>query len=354
MDLEALGWTRFFAQHFEQLAGAEMSAGRVVARQRGVCRVHTARGEVLASVAGKVRYRADGAGDFPAVGDWVGLSLRPDEKKGYIRVILPRKSKFARKVAGARTQEQVVAANVDTVFVMAGLDNDFNLRRIERYLTLAWESGARPVIVLNKTDLCQDIDDKIARVERVAIGVAVVALSALNNLGTQALTPYLRPGDTVVLLGSSGVGKTTLINRLLGREALRTAAVRARDQRGRHTTTQRELMILPQGGLIIDTPGLRELQLWEASEGLQDTFEEIESMARRCHFRDCRHLDEPRCAVKQALSDGVLAAERLENYRKLRCELDHLALRKDQHAQLEQKKKIKSIHKQARHHKPRE
>jgi ribosome biogenesis GTPase len=247
-----------------------------------------------------------------------------------IHAVLPRKSKFSRKVAGQRTDEQVVAANVDTLFLVSGLDGDFNPRRIERYLTAAWDSGARPVVVLNKLDRCDNPDACLLEVEAVAMGVPVHRVSALKGTNVEELTAYLGPGQTVGLLGSSGVGKSTLVNHLLGEERMATGEVRASDSRGRHVTSHRQLIVLPGGaGILVDTPGLRELQLWGTADGLAAAFSDVEALARSCRFRDCGHGAEPGCAVRDAVSEGRLAAERVEHFARLGRELRHLAGRQD-------------------------
>jgi ribosome biogenesis GTPase len=262
--------------------------------------------------------------------------------------VLPRRSKFSRKAAGRATREQVVAANVDTVLLVVGMDNDFSPRRVERYLAAAWESRAAPVVVLNKLDLCDDPVARVASIMQAARAVPVHSVSALRGDNMDAVAAYCVPRGTVALLGSSGVGKSTLINRLLGRELLATAPVSADDGRGRHTTTHRELIFVPGGGMIIDTPGMRELQLWNADEGVQVTFDEIETIARGCRFRDCRHQNEPGCAVRGALETGELAPDRLASMRKLQKELAWLDRQHDQLAALEEKRRWKTLHKSAR------
>lgn len=324
VSLDDLGWADHFAHAFEPFAAEGLTPGRVVFEHTHIYTVLTEAGEILARVSGRLRHHAAGRQDFPAVGDWVALARRTHGGRATIRAVLPRRSRFARKVAGARMEEQVVAANVDTVFLVAGLDGDFNLRRIERYLVLARESGAMPVVVLNKADLCPEPEARIAEVEALALGLPVLAVSAKGGQGLPALLSYLRPRETVAFLGSSGVGKSTIVNALVGRQMLHTREVRARDSRGRHASTSRQLIVLPNGGLVIDTPGMRELQLWEVSEGLTGTFEDIEALGAECRFRDCRHRDEPGCAVKAAAADGRLAEARLANYRKLQEEIDRL------------------------------
>jgi ribosome biogenesis GTPase len=290
------------------------------------------------------------------VGDWVALSPRWDEGKATIHALLPRKTKFSRRAVlsggmpetGGRTDEQVLAANVDTVFLVSGLDRDFNVRRIERYLAVAWDSGAAPVIILNKADLCEKLAAKLQEVEAVAIGVPIHPVSATENQGLETLQTYLGAGKTVVFLGSSGVGKSTIINCLLGSERQKVHAVREDDSRGRHTTAHRELIVLPEGGMVIDTPGLREIELWSNEEGLEKIFGDIEQLAASCRFRDCRHQGEPGCAIRQALDDGSLDAGRYDNYLKLQRELKHLALRQEKGAQRraerEWDKRVRRIH----------
>jgi ribosome biogenesis GTPase len=349
VSLEKFGWNPFFEAWFSEHAGDGAFPARVTSEHRGECRVRTGSGDMRAEVSGRLKHDAAGRLDLPAVGDWVVCRERQGHEATIVAV-LPRRSAFVRKAAGARTTEQVIAANVDTIFVVTGLDDDFNLRRIERYLTLTWESGARPVVVLNKADLCDDLAARVAEVERVAAGTPVVAVSAAEGT-VEPLAEWLRPGETVALLGSSGVGKSTITNRLLGGETQRTSAVREHDARGRHTTTHRELFLLPSGALLVDTPGMRELQLWgTGEEGLREAFDDVERVARECRFTDCRHENEPGCAVVAAVEAGALDEGRLASYHALERELAHLEARRDQRLQLEQKRRWKTIHKQMRHH----
>lgn len=328
MDLQALGWNNDFAENFASYKKLGYEVARVTSQHKNIYRLIGKQGELVAQVSGKLHYQADQVADFPAVGDWVVISCA-NENTAVIHAILPRQTKFSRKIAGKTTQEQIVAANINTVFIVNALNKDFNLRRIERYLTLVWESGANPVIVLSKSDLCQELQQRIYEVESIAFGVPVHAISALNKQGLEKLAQYFSNGNTVALLGSSGVGKSTLVNEILGTELLKVNEVREGDDRGRHTTTHRELFVLPQGGIIIDTPGMRELQLWGSAEGAASTFEDIEDYARQCYFSDCQHESEPKCAVRKALAEGLIDPARYESYLKQQKELAYLSDRQD-------------------------
>lgn len=349
MLLEELGWNPYFAAMWNAQEKEETWApARVVSQQRSLWRIagefsggHLA--EVWAGASGKLREAAEADGDWPAVGDWVAAELCVGEQRCRVHAVLPRRSQFVRKVPGKRLEQQVLAANVDTVFLVAALDGDFNLRRLERYLAQCWESGANPLIVLNKQDQCVDVAACAAEVGSIARGVPVLPMSAQTGSGVDALRAFLALGQTVVLLGSSGVGKSTLVNHLLGRQAQATQAVRESDSRGRHTTTSRELLRLPGGALVIDTPGLRELQLWEANEGVTEAFADIEELAAECRFRDCRHETEPGCAVQAALAVGTIEASRLENRRKLQREQEFLRRKVDPQARHEAEERIKVV-----------
>ena len=346
MQLAMLGWDETFSAAFAPYSCAGLSAGRVLLQYNHIYTVGTGSGEVRAQVSGRLRHETSPE-ELPAAGDWVALRLPQGDGEALIQGVLPRRSKFSRQAAGRATREQVVAANIDTVLLLVGMDNDFSPRRVERYLAAAWDSGAAPVVVLNKMDLCADAAGRVAAVEEVAVGVPVHAISALRGDGLEDIAAYCRPRRTVALLGSSGVGKSTLINALLGSDRLATAAVRAGDGRGRHTTTRRELIFLPGGGMVIDTPGMRELQLWEADEGVHRTFDEIETLAPGCRFRDCRHRDEPGCAVRAAVEAGELAPDRLASLHKLQKELAWFDRQRDQLAAIEEKRRWKAIHKSA-------
>lgn len=342
MRLADLGWDDGFAAQFAPWAAKpDVRPGRVGIEFNHNYRVYAEDGEVEAVSSGRLKHHAASRSELPAVGDWVAVRKRPDEDRGTIQAVLPRRSRFSRKVAGHVTDEQVVAANVDVVFLVMGLDHDFSPRRLERYLLLARESGAEPVVLLTKADVCADLPGAVTAVAAVAGDLPVHVLSPKLNEGLQHVTAYLTPGRTCALLGSSGVGKSTIINRIVGYDLRRTREVRAEDSKGRHTTIHRELVILPSGGLIIDTPGMRELQLWDVSEAVRETFDDIETLAPACYFADCRHREEPRCAVKTAVAEGQLPAERLESYLKLQDELAFLARQQDERAQLEEKRRSK-------------
>ena len=352
-DLNDLGWNPFFEEAFAPYKPEGHSIGRVALEYQGLYRVYTEAGEMLAEVTGKFHFRAESRSEFPAVGDWVVITPFASEKKAVIHAVLPRRSAFSRKVAGAVTEEQIVATNIDTIFLVQGLDGDYNLRRVERYLTLALESGAKPVVILSKADLCNEVQERRVEVERVARGVPVHAISSIKNFGLEQLTPYIGAGLTVAFLGSSGAGKSTLINRLAGRDVQKVQEVRARDDKGKHTTVHRELIVLPAGGLLIDTPGMRELQLWEAGEGLSDTFNDIDTLGGDCYFSNCRHENEPGCAVKEAIEDGSLDAGRFDNYKKMQKELEYLDSRQDMRARREKERSFGRLYKAVQSEKKR-
>jgi ribosome biogenesis GTPase len=342
-NLSDFGWNEFFEAHFQPYGAGGYKAGRVLLEYNHLYRVYTMEGELLAGVAGRLRHEAESRRDLPTVGDWVVLQPRAEEGKATIQAVLPRQSKFVRKAAGTRTEEQVVGANIDTIFLVTSLNQDFNLRRLERYLLVAWESGASPVIILSKADLCDDMEGKLAEIETVASGVPVHAISVISHDGLKELAQYFRHGQTVALLGSSGVGKSTLINYLIGHEVQKVREVREHDGRGQHTTTHRELILLPQGGLVLDTPGMRELHLWEGEESLNRAFDDIEALAANCRFSDCQHKDEPHCAIREALAEGSIDAARYQSYLKLQKELKHVARKQDIGAQITEKKKWKKL-----------
>ncbi|MCO7176411.1 ribosome small subunit-dependent GTPase A [Sporolactobacillus kofuensis] len=344
MNLTKYGWNQH--QENEPLhLDPNQTVGRISSEYKGQYKLVTDHDQYLAEISGKMRHQAIDRQDFPAVGDWVVISARPDENRATIHRILPRFSKFSRKSAGVTTVEQIVAANMDTVFLVMALNHDFNSRRLERYLTMAWESGANPVIVLSKADLCSDLHVKMAEVEDVAFGVPILPVSAVKDFGKEQLKTYLGTGQTAVFLGSSGAGKSTLTNWLCDKVVQKVNTVREDDDRGRHTTTNRELIVVPDGGVIIDTPGMRELQLWTASDqSLDHSFSDIEQLAAHCRFHDCTHQNEPGCAVQHALTDGHLTQERYNSYLKLQRELAFIRRKTDVQERLKEKARWKKIH----------
>jgi ribosome biogenesis GTPase len=349
MSLQSLGWNARLEAASQVFSGSDLRPMRVAREDRDRYTLLTPEGAVPGVLTGRYRHEARSRAGMPTVGDWV-MAHHGSGSPATIAALLPRASAFMRKVAGETTEEQVVAANIESVFLVCGLDGDFNPRRIERALTAAWESGAQPVVVLNKADLAADAEARVAETIAVAPGAEVVALSALEGRGLEALAPWLVPGHTVALIGSSGAGKSTLTNALLGEARQATGDVREADSRGRHTTTHRELVPLPGGALLLDTPGMRELQLWGDESGLDGAFPEITEFASRCRFGDCSHVSEPGCAVLAAIEAGALAAGRLVAWRRLQRELRWLAGRQDARIRAEDTAKWKAIHKSMRTH----
>ena len=339
INLAAYGLT---SQYLERAKAydAQYQAGRILSQEKGLYRLIGADGEQAAEVSGRFRHNAACPVDFPVVGDFVVYDANPGGGNAVIHAVLPRKSIFIRRAAGTANEEQAVAANIDTVFICMSLNNDYNLKRLERYLSVAWESGATPAIVLTKADLCPDRERAMRDIDSVAIGVDVILTSAFENNVREALLPHLQSGRTIALIGSSGVGKSTIINRLLGEQRLETGGLR-NDDKGRHTTTRRELFLLPDGCAMIDTPGMRELGLSGVDAGLDQSFADVEALARGCRFRDCSHTTEPHCAVREAIAAGRLSEERLHSYIKLREE--NLRAEDMKGYLAEKKQKFKSI-----------
>jgi ribosome biogenesis GTPase len=354
IDLKKIGLNDHFNDEAAQYKG--LFIARVSEQHREQYKVITAYGELSAVVSGKLAYLADGRAKFPAVGDWVMVD-RVNDTSGHaiIHHILRRISRLTRKGAGTGYEEQIIAANIDIIFICMSLNADFNLRRLERYLTIAWESMANPVIVLTKSDLCKDVGLKLAEVTSVAPGVDVIVCSAEAPNGLDAIKMYTQPGKTIAFIGSSGVGKSTLINRLIGQDIMATKEIREDDGRGRHTTTHRQLLLLPNGGIAIDTPGMRELQIF--SGDISKTFEDIEELALGCRFKNCSHSNEPGCAVREAINRGILLEQRLASYLKLQREMvyDGMNSRQREHEKINRmfgsKAKMKQAFKQIKDNK---
>lgn len=352
-DLSALGWDGHFENYWthrdfisERL---DTCPARVIGEEKDRFRLQLAEGLTLwGEVSGRLRHRASRLEEWPTTGDWVAITPRPREGAATIHGVLPRKSCLYRQAAGESQRAQVLAANVDTAFIVSSLNQDLNPRRMERYLALVWESGATPVLLLTKSDLVEEVETKRTELESVALGVEVLAVSALEDQGLEAIVPYLTPGKTAVLLGSSGVGKSTLINRLLGEERLATQRIREHDGRGRHTTTGRHLFALPGGGLIIDTPGMRELALLDHEEGLGHLFQEIGELEAHCRFGNCQHRTEPGCGVQTALATGALSPERWQSYLKLQREIRFQETKGDKAAQSELRRGYRACHRSLR------
>ena len=346
MNIEELGWNVEYENEFQLLRKDSYLPARVIRVDKQLFNVSTGNKKYCSKLSGKFRFKAKVRSDYPSVGDWVVIkTIDEDRNEAIIYSLLKRKSKLSRKVAisggrmvkdvmdrqivlGGATDEQIIAANIDYIFIVIGLDGDYNPRRLERYLTTCWDSGANPVIILNKSDKCDNINEIVMEIESIAIGVPIQVISALNNIQLHDLDDYIKFGKTIALIGSSGVGKSTIINSLRENEDLRTKEVRKVDGKGRHTTTWRELIILPNGGIIIDNPGIRELQIWANEDDLDETFSDIETLSENCYFRNCSHIKEPGCAIREALENGELDEGRYNNYLYMKVEMDYLTSRR--------------------------
>jgi ribosome biogenesis GTPase len=341
VDLADFGWNDDLAAALDARHDPGLRAGRVIVERRGRYLLATADGEIPAVSSGRLRHRAAGRHELPVIGDWVAFRpVRRQEPAARIHALLPRRTRLSRKVAGARTQEQLLAANVDTVLLVMALDGDYNPRRLERLIAMTRESGAAPAVVLTKRDLAAEPEVARDELEQAFPGVPILTVSAPRDEGLDELRALLAPRETFVLVGSSGAGKSTLLNHLYGEEVMSTGEVRARDERGQHTTSHRQLVRLPGGPLLIDSPGIREVQLWSSPESLDETFEEIGELAAGCRFRNCTHRAEPGCNVLSAVERGELDAARLEHFRALGEEVEALARRQDQQQRREDQKRL--------------
>lgn len=342
VDLATLGWSSFFADAFARHLPLGLSPARVATEDKHHYTVVGETGDLLAVIAGKLHHRRGSNDALPKVGDWVAIARQPGEEKAVIHAVLPRRTTLTRKGTGREIAAQVLATNLDTAFVVHALDITFNVRRIERFLVMINEGGAKPVVVLNKADLCDDAEARLAETKAAAGDAPVFIVSARTRKGIGQLREFIRPGETVAFIGTSGVGKSSLINRLNGETTQPTLEVRASDSKGRHSTTWRELIPLPGGGLVIDTPGMREFHMWVAGEGLDETFPDLAAIGAGCRFRDCSHNEEPGCAVKAAVEAGQLSRERHSSFLKLQRELAFMAEERKQHIYLVNKRRTQS------------
>lgn len=351
--LKSLGWSSFFEEQIpNQYKNKEYHIGRVFNSQKGGYKLLSEQGEFFAILRGKFRQNEE---YIPAVGDWVIFKSIENDKKAVIHYRLPRRTKFSRKIKDVKTEEQVISANIDILFIVQSLDENFNLRRIERFLATCWESKAQPIILLNKADLCQNPETYLEEVKLNCPSVSAHLTYTVKEGGLVDVLKYLDEGKTFSFVGSSGVGKSSIINSILGEEIQKTSETRD-DGKGRHTTTAREMIFSKDKGLLIDTPGMRELQLWDVGEGVENTFSDIEELAKLCRFNDCSHQKEPGCAVQKAIEENQLEAKRLENYLKIQKELDYLESRKNSKKALEEKRAKKEFSKKVRkvvHHQKR-
>lgn len=341
--LKQYGWDDFFDAQMEKFSKEGYSVGRVAIENKSNFILYTEFGELTAGLSGKFKFNASSESDYPGVGDWVVIKPMIEESKAVIEFVLERKNKFSRKVPGMTTEEQIIAANIDTIFIISSLNQDINLRRIERYLTLAFENNIPSALILSKSDVCDDVREKLTEVESIAGESEIYVISALENKGTDELKKYFSDNRTVAVVGSSGVGKSTLINCLSGSDDMEVSDISLYKDRGRHTTSHRELIILPGGGLIIDTPGMREIQVWEGSDGMSETFTDVEQYFSECKFTDCKHETEPGCAIIKAIENGELDEKRYKNYVKMQKEVKHFENMNNQKAKLAEKRKWKKV-----------
>ena len=351
-NLIKFGWNKYFENEFKSSKEQGFIPARIAVENKERYLIYTNRGIFPAEVTGRLLYSAASPADLPKVGDWVSILFFGDEKKGIIHNILKRKTKISRKSADRKTEEQIIAANIDKSFIVQSLDSNFNLQRLERYITMSIEGGVQPVIILNKIDLVQNPNKFKIAVDAIAGDFKIILTGALSGEGIQKISSSISEGETVVLIGSSGVGKSTIINKLIGEEVQKTQRLSGYAGKGKHTTTKREMILLPSGGILIDTPGMRELAVWKSESGFDETFSDIEELSRKCKFKDCRHETETGCAILQAISSGSLDERRLMNYKKLQKELFYLyerdaALTSKKEWEKQIKKEIKQLYKRS-------
>ncbi len=350
MNLSNFGFNNFFQKHFSELSDNGFIPARVAVEHKSLYVVYSEHGELSAELSGKFYFNADNKADYPAVGDWVAVRPILDEQKALIEHVLPRQNVFARKSAGIKTDEQILASNIDVLFIMTSLNQDLNINRLERYLTLALDNKLQSVIVLSKSDLCENLEEKLEQIKRLSDEIPVHIICSIKGDGIDELKKYFTGNKTAAIVGSSGVGKSTFINTLLGENRLVVKDIGEYKDKGLHATTRRKLIMLPGGGMIIDTPGMRELQLWEGGDGLSDVFADIEALLGTCRFTDCKHESEPGCAIRKAIENGDIDENKYQNYLKMKREIKYFEFRKDHKANIEEKKKWKKIYKEGKEH----
>ena len=348
MELLDIGWNKSIEDNYQKLGIDNLLLGRVIFHSGKQYKIITTTGELIANISSSVINSIKNKSELPSVGDWVCLK-KIDEFRPYnIVKIIPRINKLSRKVAGDKSEEQIIASNIDIVFIMTSVDDDFNIRRLERYLAMSNQINSKPIIIINKIDKCNNFEKYIKETEQIFQNTSIIYISAKEGKNIQDVNKHIEKGKTIILLGSSGVGKSTLINQILGYSRQKVGKIREKDSKGRHITTNRELIILPKGGILIDNPGLREIQLWSSEEGIIKTFQDIDELSRQCRFRDCIHDSEPGCAIKQAVESGQLSQERLDNYKKLLREQEYLNQRRNTYERKKKDKKLGKLYRQGK------